>query len=78
MVGTHAGDMIGEIALAIFGTAQVAHQDHHTPIGQDFLNGWNGCPHPGIVGDFVLIIEGHIEIDADQYFLSFERGSCKL
>jgi hypothetical protein len=33
---------------------------------------WDGLADTRVIGDFVLLVEGHIEINADERFFIFE------
>ena len=60
------------IGRSVLGSSQVAHQDHRSAVAQNFHDGGQCGPHAGVVGDLKLIVQGYIEVNADQGFASLE------
>ncbi len=55
-----------------FGLAHVRHDDERTVVVQDFLEGGEGTADAGIVSDVAVLVEGHIEVNADDGLLAIE------
>ena len=54
------------------GTAQVGHENDLSPLVNGILNGGQGLPYPGIVGDGALFVEGNVEIHAYENLFRFQ------
>ena len=52
-------------------TSQMRHQNHRSPVGQQFLNRRQAFPDPSVVRNHALF-HRHVEIAADQDFLVLE------
>ena|SRR5215204_487328 len=50
----------------ILWTTEMGHKDYGTAIPEYLLNSGYGSPDTGVIGNIVLIVEGHIEIYAYQ------------
>ena len=64
-------DIQGAIrTLLLQGPAEVRHEDHRTSLIEDHSDGRQCSPHTGVVRDPVVGIQGDIEVDPNQDFLS--------
>ncbi len=63
---------------AILWSAEVAHEDDRSAIGEDFLDGGDGCLHAGIIGYLELVVERHIEVYTHQGFFATKVESAEL
>ena len=83
---TGEGDLHAEVLLdgrddlfeGVFGigvllrTTHVRHEDHRTAFVEHLLDGGDGGADAGVVRHFALLVEGHVEIHADDRALAFE------
>ena len=50
----------------------VRHEDHRTALGEHLLDGGHGGADARVVGYFALLVQGHVEIHADDRAFAFE------
>ena len=55
-----------------FRTAQVRHQDHRSSFFEYLFDGGDRRTDAGVVGYLQLVVQGHVEIDADNRAFPFE------
>ena len=48
------------------------HDDEGTAVAQNFLEGGEGAADAGVIGDVAVVVEGHVEVNADDGFFAFE------
>ena len=56
----------------LLGASHVRHQDHRTAAGEHLFDGGHGGADARVVGHFALLVEGHVEIHADNRAFAFE------
>ena len=56
----------------LLGTSHVRHQDHRAALGEHLLDGGDGGADARVVRHFALLVEGYVEIHADDRALAFE------
>ena len=56
----------------LLGTAHVRHQNHGAAFSEHLLDGGDGGTDAGIVRHLALLVEGHVEIHADNRAFAFE------
>ena len=56
----------GIFFIHTFRASEVRHEDDGASAFQHLLDGRHGCPHPGVVRDFKLVVQRHIEVYANQ------------
>ena len=63
----------GELGIDFaFGLAHVAHDDKASAISEYLLQGGEGAADTGVVGDLAVLVERHVEVNADDGFLAVE------
>ena len=71
----HGGDNLFQRQLGVdlaFGFAHVRHDDEGAAVVEDFLEGGEGTADAGVVGDVAVLVEGHVEVNANESFVAFE------
>src|SRR4051794_37094009 len=54
----------------------MAHQYYTAALAEDLFDGGHGCAHTRVVGDFKLVVERHVKVNADEsrFTLKIEVG----
>ena len=70
----HAGEDVleGELLRRTLRTAEMRHDDQGAAAFEHLLEGGDGSPDAGVVGNFELVVQRHVEIDADNGLLAIE------
>ena len=65
--------------VVLLGASQMRHENYRSPLFEYFLDSGDRCTDTGIVRDFELVVQRHIEIHADNGAFPFEiiRIDCE-
>ena len=51
---------------------QVTGEDDPCAVVNEVLDGWDGGADAGVVGDVLVVVQGHIEIGTEEHFLPLQ------